>query len=74
MDREAARKFVATFQRAIDGEMAALKERLGPFEVPLLRGQKITSDESEREFRYRFELARSEEKLTQGTSGGRAHQ
>ena len=76
MDREAARKFVATFQRAIDGEMAALKERLGPFEVPLLRGQQITSDESEREFRYRFELARSEEKLTQGSecslrSGGR---
>jgi len=67
-------RFVRTFQQAIREEMAAMRERLGSFEVPLRAGSTLGVDsdggrDGERDGErggYRFELAGPADKLMVG--------
>lgn len=58
-------RFVHSFQKALQLEMAAMREQLGSFEVALLHGQALglPSDGSPVKFRYDFSLATPNEKL-----------
>lgn len=64
MSRALLDRFVATFVRAIRGEMDALRRRKGPFEVMLGAGELL--DESEAGARYRFGLPAMSDKLMVG--------
>jgi hypothetical protein len=59
-------RFVRTFQQAIREEMAAMRERLGSFEVPLRAGTELSFDAERGRGRYRFELAGAGDKLMAG--------
>ena len=67
---ETLRRFVDSFDRAISVEMEAMRQRLGPFEVPLGRGQLVEGeaggDETGRSGRwrdYRFPVLQPNDKL-----------
>ena len=53
-------KFIAAFQRGIEGELEAMKASAEAFEVPLARGEELGA------LRYTFELGASE-RLVPGT-------
>jgi ATP-dependent exoDNAse (exonuclease V) alpha subunit len=59
-------RFVRSFQQAIDEEMAAMRERLGSFEVLLSGGTTVSVDEQTRRGRYRFALGGNADKLMAG--------
>jgi superfamily I DNA and/or RNA helicase len=59
-------RFVRSFQQAIDEEMAAMRERMGSFEVLLTGGTTVSVDEQTRRGRYRFALGGSADKLMVG--------
>ncbi len=59
-------EFVADFKRAITQEMEAMRQRLGPFEVPLAYGERLESEEGKDEARYFYRLTATEEKLAEG--------
>jgi hypothetical protein len=57
-------RFIASFTRAIHGEMEALRKRLGPFEVPITNGRKITAGTGPAAVHhYTFKIVRPDEKL-----------
>jgi hypothetical protein len=57
-------KFIASFQKAITVEMDAMRQRMGPFEVPLADGKHIESRQDEKWRFVRFRIAKPNEKLT----------
>jgi hypothetical protein len=59
-------RFVRSFQQAIREEMASMRERLGPFVVPVVGGIALGADDDGRDARYRFELAGPSDKLAAG--------
>ncbi|HMI90409.1 MAG TPA: AAA domain-containing protein [Polyangiales bacterium] len=59
-------RFVRSFQLAIDEEMAAMRERLGSFEVLLSAGTTVSFDELSRRGCYRFALGGNADKLMAG--------
>ena len=59
-------RFVRSFQQAIDEEMAAMRERLGSFEVLLGGGTTVSFDDQTRRGRYRFALGGNADKLMVG--------
>ena len=54
-------RFVATFKRGIEGELAAMHESAAAFEIPLSRGDDLGA------LRYSFELATASDRLAPGT-------
>ncbi len=56
-------RFIHTFQKAIDAEMAAMRQRLGSFEVPLGAGRRLDSGEEEGDKVYLFQLLQPSDKL-----------
>jgi Ni2+-binding GTPase involved in maturation of urease and hydrogenase len=56
-------KFIASFQKAIRVEMDAMRQRMGPFEVPLADGKHVESRQDEKWRFVRFRIAKPNEKL-----------
>jgi hypothetical protein len=57
------KKFISSFQKAISVEMNAMRQRMGPFEVPLAQGKPVESgDDSEKKF-YAFTILKSNDNL-----------
>ena len=56
-------EFVQSFKRAIGREMDAMRERLGPFEVPLDHGHAIPDASTDRAKAYRFDIMTPNDKL-----------
>ena len=63
MDLAMLRRFNAAFQKAIAGEMEAMKRQLGPFEAPLRDGPHLVRGNAESTYVYRFGLAEANVKL-----------
>lgn len=59
-------RFVAAFQRGIRVEMAAMRERLGSFEIQVTDGRALAEARTDNRFRYSFEFATPDEKLGAG--------
>jgi len=57
------RKFIASFQKAIRVEMDAMRQRMGPFEVPLADGKHIEPRQDEKWHFVRFHIVKPDEKL-----------
>lgn len=57
------KKFITSFQKAITVEMEAMRQRLGPFEVPLTGGKALKDREDERWKFYTFKILKSNDKL-----------
>ncbi len=55
-------QFIASFQKALTVEMDAMRQRLGPFDVPLADGKTVNTDEG-RHY-TRFGLVKPDEKLS----------
>ena len=55
-------RFVDAFLKAIDAEMEAMRQRLGPFEVPLGAGRRLEGGEEGRRL-YRFAVLQGNDKL-----------
>jgi superfamily I DNA and/or RNA helicase len=56
-------RFIRTFQKAITTEMAAMRRRLGPFEVPLGHGQALEPGDGEPGKLYTFKILTPNDKL-----------
>lgn len=56
-------RFVDSFERAISVEMEAMRQRLGPFEVPLGRGRLVEGTDSAESRDYRFPVLQPNDKL-----------
>jgi hypothetical protein len=56
-------KFIASFQKAIKAEMKAMRQRLGPFEVPLADGLALDADERDQGRLYVFKVLQPNDKL-----------
>lgn len=59
-------RFVAAFQRGVRIEMTAMRERLGTFELQVTGGRSLNEDNVAGPFRYSFELATLDDKLSAG--------
>ncbi len=59
-------RFVRSFQRAIREEMAAMRERLGSFELPVRASAAIGHQDDAERPRYRFEIGGASDKLMAG--------
>lgn len=57
------KRFITSFQKAITTEMEAMRQRLGPFEVPLSAGTVVDMGDNEQERFYTFKIAKANEKL-----------
>jgi superfamily I DNA and/or RNA helicase len=57
------KQFITSFQKAIRAEMAAMRQRLGPFEVPLAPGQALEGGDQERDQLYQFQVLQANDKL-----------
>ncbi len=57
------RRFTDTFLRAIDAEMRAMRDRLGPFEIQLANGRREGDPDQEDAGLYAFDLLSTDEKL-----------
>jgi superfamily I DNA and/or RNA helicase len=57
------KQFVSSFQKAITVEMEAMRQRSGPFEVPLINGRAVDSGEDGRGKFYTFKIVRPNDKL-----------
>jgi hypothetical protein len=49
-------RFIDSFSRAVAGEMESMRQRLGPYEIPVAEGEQLDSDEDEGRFVFRFRL------------------
>lgn len=58
--------FIVHFHRAITQEMAAMRERMGSFEVYLAEGRSVEAEEEKEGVRYAFRLSSTDEKLVLG--------
>lgn len=56
-------KFIASFQKAIKVEMEAMRQRMGPFEVPLADGKHVDSPQDEKWYFVHFRVVTPNEKL-----------
>jgi molybdopterin-guanine dinucleotide biosynthesis protein len=56
-------RFISSFQKAIRAEMEAMRQRLGPFEVPLTQGRSLDPAEGEPGRSYVFKVLQSNDKL-----------
>lgn len=56
-------RFISTFQKAIRAEMEAMRQRLGPFEVPLTQGRSLDPAEDEPGRSYSFKVGQPNDKL-----------
>jgi hypothetical protein len=56
-------KFIRSFQKAIKAEMKAMRQRLGPFEVPLANGRVLDADDSNQGRIYVFKVLQPNDKL-----------
>lgn len=56
-------QFTATFKKAIAGEMAAMRERLGSFEVPLSGGSQRKTSNAATTKEYEYQILTPNEKL-----------
>lgn len=56
-------RFIRTFQKAISAEMEAMRQQLGPFEVPLGKGRALDKEEGEQGRFYTFEVLQANDKL-----------
>jgi hypothetical protein len=56
-------RFIRTFQKAITAEMEAMRQRLGPFEVPLSHGRKLDFANNEPGNCYTFKILQPNDKL-----------
>jgi superfamily I DNA and/or RNA helicase len=56
-------KFIASFQKAITAEMEAMRQRLGPFEIPLAELKVLELDDSSTEKFYSFKILSPNDKL-----------
>jgi superfamily I DNA and/or RNA helicase len=56
-------KFIHSFQKAIKAEMKAMRQRLGPFEVPLANGRVLDADDSDQGRMYVFKVLQPNDKL-----------
>ncbi|GIK37902.1 MAG: hypothetical protein BroJett011_17350 [Chloroflexota bacterium] len=56
-------RFISSFQKAIRAEMEAMRQRLGPFEVPLTQGRSLDLAESEPGRSYSFKVVQPNDKL-----------
>ena len=59
-------RFIDSFSRAVAGEMESMRQRLGPYEIPVAEGEQLDSDEDEGRFVFRFRLQQANDKLVQG--------
>ncbi len=58
-------RFIRSFQKAISTEMDTMRQRLGPFEVPLGHGRSLDLAEGEPSRGYVFKVLHSNDKLIQ---------
>src|SRR5436190_14335550 len=58
--------FVTHFTRAIRQEMDAMRERRGPFEIALIGGERIESDDAHGGGRFTYRVLSADEKLVAG--------
>lgn len=56
-------RFIRTFQKAISAEMEAMRQQLGPFEVPLGEGRALDKEEGEQGRLYTFKVLQANDKL-----------
>jgi superfamily I DNA and/or RNA helicase len=61
--RSLLERFIRSFQKAITAEMAAMRQRLGPFEVPLGQGRSLDPTEGEPGRSYTFKVLQPNDKL-----------
>lgn len=61
--RSLLEKFIRSFQKAIIAEMEAMRQRLGPFEVPLGQARSLDPTEGESGRRYAFKVLQPNDKL-----------
>ena len=62
-------RFIEIFKKAVLVEMEAMKDRLGPFEVPLLRGRILEGAEvpdNAGHFHYSFQIGKANDKIVLG--------
>ena len=57
------KKFISSFQKAITVEMEAMRQRLGPFEVPLADGKALERAENDKWKFYGFTIVKPNDKL-----------
>lgn len=55
--------FIDSFRKAVHREMDAMRERLGPFEVPLAAGEAVDAANGDKERAYRFRVSKPNDKL-----------
>jgi hypothetical protein len=67
-DRQLLQRFIASFTRAIAGEMAAMRDQFGPYEVPLGHGRAAgrSDDQADAGWLFDFALRGSAERLAVG--------
>jgi hypothetical protein len=58
-------RFVDTFARAVAGEMEAMRQRMGPYEIPVDSGLRLDDSDDETHL-YTFRLLQPNDKLVQG--------
>ncbi|MFC1526275.1 DEAD/DEAH box helicase [Candidatus Latescibacterota bacterium] len=56
-------RFIATFKRAVTAEMEAMRQRLGPFEVPLTGGRRQEGSGGDGPWLYVFRVLQANDKL-----------
>lgn len=62
--RSLLKRFIHSFKKAISAEMEAMRQRLGPFEVPLGHGRSLNPTEGESGRSYSFKVLQLNDKLT----------
>ena len=65
--RAMLQRFLDSFTRAIRGEMDAMRQRLGPFEVPLTQGVPLESEPESKVHQYAFRVSRADDRLVGGS-------
>ena len=59
-------RFIESFTRAVTGEMECMRQRMGPYEIPVAAGEALEQDEGDRRFLYAFRVLQPSDKLVQG--------
>jgi hypothetical protein len=59
-------RFIESFCRAVTGEMESMRERMGPYEIPVSEGEPLDAHPGSERVAYSFRLHQTSDKLVQG--------
>ena len=58
-------RFIESFSKAVTLEMDSMRQRMGPYEIPVMHGERLEDDRDSGWFVYRFRLRQTDDKLVQ---------